>query len=255
MIASKEEVDFGSGVDSKSSITVSLVNAGDAAMVIEDIRLSGKDSGLTVEEQGCMPGMMLEPVQACPLTLSWSPVREGGLLDDVQILHDGARGILVLPVRGEADAAVSQDSQAIYLSDSPGMSLDVDDLALDASALGGTGDFDLSGGAGGANKSRSLDGFVITSFSRNRAIIAGPSGSRVVSDGEDIVVGGVMWRVVMRKSGIEFRSGMDKVLLLFDRSLSSISRVSGQSSSGGGRAGATPSVTSVSEGTDAVADF
>lgn len=245
LVASQEEIDFGNEISSKSSITVSLVNVGDAPLVLEDLRLSGKDNGLSIEGNGCVSGMILEPIQACPLTLSWAPVREGSLLDDVQILHNGARGILVLPTRGDADSVVSQDSQAIYLSGSPGMQLDAGDLDID------DGEADIPDTAGGPNKARALDGFVITSFAATRAIIAGPGGSRVVFGGEDVVIGGVMWRVVMRKSGVEFRSGSDKVLLLFDKSLSSVNRAAGQSGSGGGsgRGSSTTNSTSTSSNT------
>ena len=51
--------------------------------------------------------------------------------------------------------------------------------------------------------------------------------------GEDVVIGGFLWTVGIRPSGVQFQTGTDKVLLLFDRSLSSINRVSGQSNSGG----------------------
>jgi hypothetical protein len=235
LVSSKDDIDFGSDIASKSSITVSLVNAGDAPIILEDIRLSGKDNGLSIEERGCVPGMMLEPIQACPLTLSWSPVRAGSLLDDVQIMHNGTRGILVLPVRGAAEAAVSQDSQAILLSESPGMQLDYEDLQDSDGRTRGKRRI-LS-----ANKAKTLDGFVITSFASKRAIIAGPSGSRVVSDGEIVVIGGVRWLVNMRKSGIEFHSNNDKVLLLFDRSLSSVNRVSGKSDSSTDSSGSSAS--------------
>ncbi len=230
LVSSQEHVDFGSGIASKSSITVSLVNVGDAALVLEDLRLSGKDNGLTIESNGCQPGMLLEPIQACPLTLSWAPVRAGGLIDDMQVMHSGARGILVIPVRGTAQAAVSQDSQAILLSASPGMQLDMKDLKDKDEK--DEEDYSALQQAAPANKARTLDGYVITSFATNRAIIAGPGGSRVVFDDEVVVIGGVQWLVNMRKSGIEFHNGQDKVLLLFDRSLSSVNRASGQSSGG-----------------------
>ncbi|NCC21541.1 MAG: choice-of-anchor D domain-containing protein [Alphaproteobacteria bacterium] len=250
LVASQEDVDFGADISSKSSITVSLVNVGDAPLVLEDLRLSGRDNGLAIEDQGCTPGMILEPIQACPLTLSWAPVRAGTLLDDVQIMHNGARGILVIPARGTAESAVSQDSQAIYLSGSPGLQLDASELGLDDD------DEPEIPEVAGVNKAKALDGFVITSFAPTRAIIAGPGGSRVVFGGEEVVIGGVLWEVVMRKSGVEFRSGKDKVLLLFDRSLSSINRATGQSGdsgSGAGASGAAPT-TAVST-TSTTTDF
>ena len=91
------------------------------------------------------------------------------------------------------------------------------------------------------NAASALDGLVITSFSATRAIVNGPGGSRLVFDGEPIMLGGVMWDVNIQKNGIEFTNEESRVLLLFDRSLSSVSRTgqssgstsSGSSSSGG----------------------
>ena len=98
-----------------------------------------------------------------------------------------------------------------------------------------------------------LDGFVITSHSAKRGIISGPGGSRIVYDGEEVVIGGFLWNVNVRNSGVEFRSGDDKVLLLFDRSLSSVNRVTGQSGSGSGSsgsAGSSSTATTAATGTN-----
>lgn len=117
LVSSAEDIDFGSGIETASSITVSLVNSGDADLMLRDIRISGSDNGVGFKEDGCLPGTVLEPVEACPLTVTWSPTRVGDILDDIQILHDGARGVLVLPVRGNALSTVSQDQKAIVLSE------------------------------------------------------------------------------------------------------------------------------------------
>ena len=93
-----------------------------------------------------------------------------------------------------------------------------------------------------------LDGFVVTSHATTRAIISGPGGSRIVFDGEEVVIGGFLWHVNIRPSGVEFRSGPDKVLLLFDRSLSSVNRVSGQSSGGGSAVKGTTSTAASAAG-------
>ena len=79
-----------------------------------------------------------------------------------------------------------------------------------------------------------LDGFVVTSHSPTRAIISGPGGSRIVFNREEVVLGGLLWSVNIRPSGVQFSTGDEKVLLLFDRSLSSVNRVSGQSGTTGG---------------------
>lgn len=239
MVSSMDEVDFGSGVEAVSAITVSLVNVGDAPLTIRDIRLASTDNGgVSISKTGCMAEMVLEPIEACPLTLTWSPVREGQLLDDIQIWHNGARGILVLPVRGDATKAISQDSKPVRL------------------ASGGTISASLAEGDATAgiefvhdetvNPASALDGFTITSHSAKRAIISGPGGSRIVFDGEEVVLGGILWNVVIRASGVEFRTGDQKVLLLFDRSLSSVNRVTSQSGSGSGGSAGSSATTSTS---------
>ncbi|MCB9988509.1 MAG: choice-of-anchor D domain-containing protein [Rhodospirillales bacterium] len=236
LVASQKEIDFGGDIATTSAITVSLVNVGDSPITLEDIRLAGSDNGLSISKKGCAQLTVLEPVEACPLTISWSPVREGSVIDDIQVLHDGARGILVLPVRGESTAIISQDTKAVRLGSSAGTLAVTTD---EKSAASGKDD----GGEGlsdfvvvrdnDVDPASVLDGFIVTSHAPKRAIIAGPGGSRIVFDGEEVVIGGFLWYVNIRTSGVEFRSGRDKVLLLFDRSLSSVNRTSGQSVSGG----------------------
>ena len=217
LVASQEKIDFGSGIDTASSVTVSLVNIGDAPVTLKNIGMAGGDNGLSLTQSGCRAKAVLEPVEACPLTISWNPVRAGAVLDDVQIVHDGARGVLVLPVRGTATGIVSKDNKAIRLADVQ---------------LGGSGDKTASiAGDKGLNNQiivqdknidpgTVLDGFVVTSHSAKRSIITGPGGSRIVRNGEQVVIGGFPWEVTIRSSGVEFRSGDEKVLLLFDRALS-----------------------------------
>lgn len=236
MASSQSEIDFGSDIETTSAITVSLVNVGDAPLTISDIRLGGSDNGLSVSKSGCEPETVLEPVEACPLTLAWSPVREGTVIDDVQILHDGARGILVLPVRGSSTGVISQDSKAVRLQGT------VETASL-APGDAPEGDVFIVRDDG-VDPASALDGFMVTSHSAKRAIIAGPGGSRIVFDGEEVVIGGFLWYVNIRASGVEFRSGSEKVLLLFDRSLSPVNQVSSQSGgSGGNSAAAAPANT------------
>jgi len=249
LISSQTEFDFGDNISSASTMTVSLVNTGDTKLTINEIKISGSDSGLTLAGSGCSEELTLQPIEACPLTLTWSPTRLGGVVDDVQIVHDGARGILVLPVRGEATSTVSQNQKAIVMSSS---GTQIQKRVISPDSYGGK---DLSASeetrpakatkakkrkakkvssnssSSVMNASSSLDGLKITSFSSNKAIVNGPGGSRLVFDGEPIMLGGVMWDVSIQKNGIEFINEASRVLLLFDRSLSSVSRVSGQSSS------------------------
>lgn len=224
MVSSQDEVDFGTAIETTSAITVSLVNVGDAPLTINDVKLANGDNGLSIGKKGCAPGLVLEPVEACPLTLTWSPVREGSVIDDVQITHDGARGVLVLPVRGGASATISQDSKAVRLGGAMTATLAPGDNTEREVVIQRDDSVDPAS---------VLDGFIVTSHSPKRGIISGPGGSRIVFDGEEVVIGGFMWNVNIRTSGVEFRSGNEKVLLLFDRSLSSVNRGSSQSGSGG----------------------
>ncbi len=265
LVSSQKEIDFGTAIVSTSTITISLVNAGDSPLVINDVRIAGQDNGLSFRGEGCKAGTILQPIDACPLTLSWSPTRVGELLDDVQVVHNGARGVLVLPVRGTADAAVSQDQKSILLTSGtiPGVTVGSGILPLDydedrdefldpasgvagSSVSSGVRPGPLPGGVavGGASDSYGLaavgnvqsvlDGYKITSFSANRAIINGPSGSRIVFDEEEIVLGGIPWQVHIQKNGIEFMFQGQRVLLLFDRSLSSSGRANAASGNSAG---------------------
>lgn len=244
IVSSQEEFDFGSNVETASTITVSLVNTGDSPVTLNDIKLSGTNNGLSLSSQGCVAGLVLQPIEACPLTLTWSPTRIGNVLDDIQILHDGARGVLVLPVRGTSTGTVSQNQKAIVLSDASAPTAVI-------------GQDDVMGAQKGQNKSANkasqkspapskvanasslLDGLRITSFARTRAIINGPGGSRLVFNGQKVMLGGVTWDVKIQPNGIEFGNGSDHVLLLFDRSLSSINPTGAQSGNNAAGAGTT----------------
>jgi hypothetical protein len=250
LVSSQKEIDFGEDIETASTITVSLVNAGDSDLTISEILVSGSDNGVNFTEGGCETGRILEPIEACPLTIKWSPTRVGELLDDIQVIHDGARGVLVLPVRGESIATVSQDQKSIVLSDG---SSNIKVLSDGESNEGGTlaatdGDASIAdkqtaaaernaglvsrpAARSAANAASVLDGYKITSFSPTRAIINGPGGSRLVFNGEENVLGGVPWQINIQKNGIEFSHEGQRILLLFDRSLSSLNRVSASSDS------------------------
>jgi len=258
LVSSQSEIDFGGGIETSSAITVSLVNVGDAPVILEDIRLSNDENGILLSKSGCIAGTVLEPIEACPLTVTWEPTREGDIIDDIQVVHNGARGILVLPVRGQAAQAVNKDKKAIFF-DAGGVEsilrnippVSTRDLQIEeegqqvAAAQQATeGEEDSEVGEQTEENERAevpvtpqidlrgaLDGYTITSYASNRAIVSGPGGSRVIFDGEQTVIGGVLWEVNIKPSAVQFRNGEQKVLLLFDRSLSSVNPVSGQSSS------------------------
>jgi hypothetical protein len=246
LVSSQTQVDFGSGIETASTITVSLVNAGDAPLEISNVKISGSDSGLNFKEGGCGTGIVLEPIEACPLTLTWSPTRVGNLVDDIQITHDGARGILVLPVRGESDSSVSQDQKAIVLGNSSSAISVVNSSRSEATPTQTDGGQPSLATRSAPSRPSSfddyapvvqnpagvLDGFKITSFAATRAIVNGPGGSRIVFDGEEIVLGGVPWLVDIQKNGIQFETRQgQRVLLLFDRSLSSLNSIQASTSS------------------------
>lgn len=227
LVSSQEKVDFGSGIATTSAITVSLVNVGDAPLTLTSVELAGNDNGLSVGGRGCVMGMILNPVEACPLTVTWSPVREGNIFDDVHVAHDGARGVLVLPVRGSSNTIISQDSKAVRL---------ISDTAT--LGEGGVGSDIVVARDSKVDPASVLDGFAVTSHAPTRSIISGPGGSRIVYNNEEVVIGGFLWKVNIRNSGVEFRTGETKVLLLFDRSLSSVKSSSSQSRGGARSAGA-----------------
>jgi hypothetical protein len=230
LVSSLENVDFGSGIATTSAITVSLVNVGDAPITLGNLNLAGGDNGVSLAANGCASGKVLEPVEACPLTVSWSPVREGAIFDDVHIQHDGARGVLVLPVRGSASNVISQDSKAVRLQSTATGSIGIDGEMGDVVVVRDSK----------IDPSSVLDGFAVTSHSPSRAIISGPGGSRIVYNNEEVVIGGFIWNVTIRNAGVEFRSDNDKVLLLFDRSLST----SGRSTRGGSASSSASSSSS-----------
>lgn len=208
LVASEEKIEFGNAVDSEASYTVSLVNVGDADIELQNISLSGADTGVSILKKGCMTGTILAPVEACPLTVLWSPVRTGVIRDDIQVLHDGARGILILPVSGTADKVSSPDSKAL-VSRNGTYSRQID-------------------------RTQILQGYIISSFSPDKAIINGPSGSRAVSSGQNITLGGVQWTVNIVATGVEMidvENTDTRILLLFDRSLSTSNRTSTEQSS------------------------
>ncbi len=98
------------------------------------------------------------------------------------------------------------------------------------------------------NAASVLDGFKITSFSPSRAIINGPGGSRIVFNNEGTVLGGIEWLVMIQKNGIEFAHQDQRVLLLFDRSLSSINRVNASSVGGDASTNRTPAAAAATTG-------
>ena len=239
LIASEEEVDFGKDIEAQSSITVSLVNIGDAPLTLEKIELSGSEQGLKLVQQGCTENLVLEPTEACPLTVSWAPSKSGSVIDDVKIDHTGARGVLVLPVRGTSKTTVDVDSKPI-------MSV-VE--TVEVVEGGKTVVVDKPQQQNEDNGPPVLDGYEVTSLARKNAIISGPGGSRMVRDGQNLRLAGHVWTVSVQEDGVSMLSGKNRVLLVFDRSLSKPGTVSpngGSDSTGtGGDGGTAPTAAAV----------
>jgi hypothetical protein len=211
LVSSETEIDFGTDINAQSAITVSLVNVGDSDIELKKIQLAGSENGLKLLQNGCNDGLSLAPTEACPLTISWAPTRVGGVIDDIKIVHDGARGILVLPIRGTATAAISVDSKPIMITqDRFNVKSDSSDgLKTDLSSQSSI-------------SQPVLDGYIVTSHSAKHAIIKGPVGSRIVADGKTTLIGGYEWRVNITDIGVRLTSGANIILLVFDRSLSNL---------------------------------
>lgn len=197
LISDREQFDFGSDIEGSVAMTASLVNTGSEPLTLTNVRLSGSNSGVSIARSGCRPGTVLQPIEACALTVNWVPSRSGSIVDDIQIHHTGARGILILPVRGTSENAVSRDS-----------------LAVRQNTV-----FDENGEVISVAPTPVLDGYVVTSHSSTRAVINGPVGSQIVRDGEDVVLSGVKWVVTIVRSGVILTTDSDEILLVFDRSL------------------------------------
>lgn len=235
LVADLDKIDFGSEVDGAASITVSLVNQGDKELTINKLRLAGSDNGLSLSNSDCKTGKVLASGEACALTVNWQPRRIGPVIDDIQVLHTGARGVLVLPVRGTAEQPVSNSSgpQVSYSAQIPDMPK-LSGGKLDEKVLQTAIEADKTTAAGspvissqtranaltaGNTTTPSLDGYRISSVGNDHAIIAGPKGRLIIKDQEAQVIAGVRWVPRIVPEGVELASGKNVVLLIFDPSL------------------------------------
>ncbi len=246
LISSAQSIDFGDAVDSESAITVTAVNAGDADLTIKNIKMSVITPGLSVDPTGCKNGVVLKPNAACPLTVRWAPQKVGKLKTDISILHDGTRGVFVMPITGVATEVVqgggfvpsqqgfSSGGVNTSLPGSAGLSLD------EIAELNGTLDNDIAGvvsritnpssrvqGIGLLsnddiqinNSATTIAGYVITTHSINKAVIMGPDGGRVVSHNKPLTIAGARWTPTIIPEGVEFKSADKVVTLYFDDAL------------------------------------
>jgi hypothetical protein len=237
LVADREGVDFGSSIDGAASITVSLVNNGDKDVALQQVKLAGSDNGLTLSTDGCSTGRVLAPKQGCALTVNWAPRRAGPVIDDIQIIHDGARGVLVLPVRGTATSAASGSLPSMNaISTLPKMNSG----EVDEKLVGGAGVGEVTFGEANAS---SLNGYRVTSMSGNRAIIAGPRGRVLVTEGERQMVAGGYWKPVITYDGVKLVGAKDTVMLFFDRTMTVGKDNGGGSSFPSSSGGAAPEAT------------
>lgn len=224
LISSQEKIDFGSSVGQPSSMTVSLVNNGDSPLKINSIRLSGAKSGLDIAPRGCASGTVLEPIEACPLTLTLTPQREGSIFDDVQISHDGARGILVIPVRGstvQGDGSSGGFGSGGALMTDEQLRNSVMPLSLDDI----TGDSGSTGGSSVQTKgalTNALNGYKITSFSKDRVILTKDGAGKILYNGRQVLLDGILVNVAIQKNVIEFTYQGERAFLHFDGSFGSL---------------------------------
>lgn len=245
LVTDMDKVDFGAGISNVAAITVSLVNKGSADLTLKSISLAGSDNGISIARAGCKAGLTLKSGAACALTVNWVPSRAGSVLDDLQILHTGARGVLVLPIRGTADAAATRGS----ISMRPSAALPPD--GADAGKTDGEKpaprtkeEKEDSLSASNSGITPVLDGYVVTSHSPTKAVINGPVGSLVVRDGEDAVISGVRWTVTIVSTGVILSSDSDEILLVFDKALRAMTPASSSSSSSTSSAGSASSTSS-----------
>ena len=102
LISDITEFDFGSDVENDTLLTATLINVGDAPLSFKGIEVAGGTSTLKVLERGCPEEKKLEPTQACPIILKWSPTYNDQVLSDaMHINHTGTRGLLMLPITGQ----------------------------------------------------------------------------------------------------------------------------------------------------------
>ncbi|MAS87452.1 MAG: hypothetical protein CMH30_05690 [Micavibrio sp.] len=233
LISDITQFDFGS-IASPSALTATLVNSGDGVLTLKQLFLSEGSNNLSIAPTGCAKNGVLKPTEACALTLKWSPQSPLGLVDNVQIIHDGARGVFVMPVSGTStveapsaaentSAGTSSELEVSQEDSNEDDSDEVNDAALDAII-----NEQLSNDSGLAaitpnvvaaptfSKTSVLEGYRISSLSNNKATINGNEGSKLIQNGQKTRIGGVIWDIDIKDNTIKFTSGKSKATLYFD---------------------------------------
>ena len=179
----------------------------------------------------------MQPTEACALTLRWTPLRNAAVIDNVQIVHDGARGVFVMPVSGEADIeALSQPVQTsdnIDVEESEDTAEETDEEPVEEEDTSEQTELDniINNQLGGnvalpnvsvpsAPTTSVLEGYRISSMSPTKATLNGANGSRIVADGSKARIGGIIWDVSIENNTVIFRHKKQKATLYFDSNLS-----------------------------------
>lgn len=218
LAADKDKIDFGASIKGESAITITLVNNGGAALTFLGMTLSGIPNGLALSDDGCAPETVLQPGEACPLTITWDPLKPGPVLDSLQIMHSGSRGVLVIPVLGTADASVTVASPAVVSAPAPS-SVKAAPAAVAAPKAADTGEVSDEKMFNTPSLKKMFRDYKVTSHSETRAVLNGPDGGQVVRDGEDVIINGVKCNVTVTPEGVMLSSGDDRITLDFDPTL------------------------------------
>lgn len=229
LVSDREKIDFGTGIKEESAITTTFVNAGSSPLTIKSISLSGVQNDLELSDTGCVPDLVLAPGAACPLTMTWLPGKGGTILDSLQIIHSGTRGVLVIPVQGTAADPAAAAGGATGAAGALG-SGNAGGAAAGGATAGGASAALAAGGGNAAvpavraaeappSFKQTVKNYKITSHSATRAVMNGPDGGQVVRDGEDIVINGMKVTVTIVPLGVILTSNGEKVTLPFDSSL------------------------------------
>jgi hypothetical protein len=242
LISNITEFDFGS-IASASALTATLVNSGDGVLTLKQIFLSEGSNGLEIAPTGCAKSGVLNPTEACALTLKWSPQSSLGLVDNVQIIHDGARGVFVMPVKGTSSIEVASTTSENASNSAP-TDLEItnapEDDSINDEALDAIINEQLNAptpealtnalpnvvAAPVSSKTSILEGYRISSISQTKATINGNEGGRLIQNGQKTRIGGILWDIKIQDNSVTFTSGKDKATLHFDMNLSIQNNVS-----------------------------
>ncbi len=98
-----ERLEFGSvRVTEATTREVTLGNAGNAALTLRGFTAAGDAAGDFRVAGSCRAGAALEPGESCELVVRFSPLRPGGRVAQLEVVHDGVGGSGRLGLSGAA---------------------------------------------------------------------------------------------------------------------------------------------------------